>query len=94
MKNKLVKLSKLGKITKLEALWFMLISITLFNASLGDHFNSVLFVSVIIALTTMFKGMMIIDHFMELKHGNKILRWLMRGYFIVFPMLIIITIFL
>ena len=82
------------KIGQLEVLWLILISITLFNTSLGESLNSTLVVSTIIALTTMFKGMMIIDHFMELKEGNKILRLMMRGYFFVFPMLIIVTIFM
>jgi len=84
----------MNKFGKLEILWITLISITLFNTNLGENFNSTLIVSTIIALTTMFKGMMIIDHFMELKEGNKILRWMMRGYFFVFPMLIIVTMFM
>jgi len=84
----------MNKFGKLEVLWLMLITISLFNTTLGENFNSTLIVSAIIALTTMFKGMMIIDHFMELKEGNKILRIMMRAYFFVFPMLIIITLFL
>jgi len=79
------------KLKKLEVLWITLIAITLFNTSLGESFDSTVLVSTIIALTTMFKGMMIIDHFMELKEGNKVLRIMMRGYFFIFPMLIIIT---
>ena len=84
----------MNKFGKLEVLWLTLISITLFNTSLAENFSSTLIVSTIIALTTMFKGMMVIDHFMELKEGNKVLRWMMRTYFFVFPMLIIVTIFM
>lgn len=83
----------MNKFGKLEILSITLIVITLFNTSLAENLNSTLIVSTIIALTTMFKGVMIIDHFMEQKEGNKILKLMMRAYFFVFPMLIIITLF-
>jgi hypothetical protein len=69
----------------------MLISITLFNTFLGEEFSSSKIASILIALTLTYKGFTIIDHFMELKDGNKILRILMKSYFIVFPSMIIIT---
>ena len=78
----------------LEFFWLMLIGITLFNTFLGEEFSSSKFASIIIALTLSYKGFTIIDHFMELKGGNKILRWLMKAYFIVFPSMIIVTAFI
>lgn len=76
---------------KIEAYWLILLAITLFNATLGESFDSTAFVTVLIALSTMYKGLMVIDHFMELKQANRILRLLMRVYFIIFPSLIIFT---
>lgn len=78
---------------RLEWFWAILIFITLFNTFLGEKFASTALVSVIIALTVMYKGIVVIDHFMELKHANKNLRLLMRMYFIIFPSMIIATIF-
>ncbi len=79
--------------TRLEWFWAVLICITLFNTFLGEQFVSTALVSVIVALTVMYKGIVVIDHFMELKHANKNLRWLMRMYFIIFPSMIIATVF-
>lgn len=78
---------------KLEWFWGLLIAITLFNTFLGEQFSSTALVSILVALTVMYKGLVVIDHFMELKHAHKYLRWLMRTYFIIFPSLIIATIF-
>lgn len=81
------------KFTRLEWFWAVLIFITLFNTFLGEQFVSTALVSIIIALTVMYKGIVVIDHFMELKHANKNLRFLMRMYFIIFPSMIIATVF-
>jgi hypothetical protein len=76
---------------KLEIYWLSLMAITLFNAALGEGFDSTLLVSLIIAGATMYKGLVVIDHFMELKGAHKLLRLMMRAYFYIFPSLIIIT---
>ncbi|SEL00075.1 Cytochrome C oxidase subunit IV [Colwellia chukchiensis] len=78
---------------QLEWLWVLLIAITLFNTFLGEQFSSTALVSVLVAISVMYKGIIVIDHFMELKYANKHLRWLMRWYFIIFPSLVIATIF-
>lgn len=85
--------ANMKKFTKLEWFWAVLIFITLFNTFLGEQFASTALVSIIVALTVMYKGITVIDHFMELKHANKNLRWLMRIYFIIFPSMIIATVF-
>jgi hypothetical protein len=85
--------AKVKKFTRLEWFWAVLIFITLFNTFLGEQFVSTALVSIIIALTVMYKGIVVIDHFMELKHANKNLRFLMRMYFIIFPSMIIATVF-
>jgi hypothetical protein len=84
---------QMNKSLSLEWYWAILIVITLFNTFLGEQFTSTAFVSVLVGLTVMYKGFSIVDHFMELKHANKNLRLLMRLYFIIFPAMIIATIF-
>ena len=78
---------------KLETLWLTLLAITLLNTLLGENFESTALVSILVALTVMYKGLMVIDHFMELKGANKYLRRMMRVYFIFFPSLIILSAF-
>jgi len=78
---------------KLEYLWLTLLAITLLNTLLGENFESSALVNVLVALTVMYKGLMVIDHFMELKGANKYLRRMMRVYFIFFPSLIILSAF-
>ena len=78
---------------KLEYLWLTLLAITLLNTLLGENFESPALVSILVALTVMYKGLMVIDHFMELKGANKYLRRMMRVYFIFFPSLIILSAF-
>ena len=76
---------------KLEKLWLALIFITIFNVAVAEGIPPTLWVSLVITCTTCFKGLMVIDHFMELKEGNIYLRRLMRTYFLIFPSLIVIT---
>ena len=81
------------RFSKLEYLWLTLLVIVLFNTLLGENVESTALVSILVALTVMYKGLMVIDHFMELKDANKYLRWMMRIYFIFFPSLIILSAF-
>ncbi len=80
-------------IGKLEYLLIALISITLLNTFLGENFQSTALVSVLVALTVTYKGFAVIDHFMELKGAHKYLRLMMKTYFVIFPSLIILTVF-
>lgn len=75
----------------LEKFWFLLIAITVFNVALAEGTEPTFIISTIIAITTCYKGLVVIDHFMELKGANVFIRGLMRFYFILFPSLIVIT---
>jgi hypothetical protein len=79
--------------SKLEYLWLTLLAIVLFNTFLGENVESTALVSILVALTVMYKGLIVIDHFMELKDANKYLRRMMRIYFVFFPSLIILSAF-
>ena len=75
----------------INTLWLALILLTLFSAYMAER-GTVSFYSVtIMAAVLAIKGRIIVDHFMELKHAHIILRTLMRVYFYVIPMLIIIV---
>ncbi|MBA6347395.1 MULTISPECIES: cytochrome C oxidase subunit IV family protein [unclassified Colwellia] len=80
-------------IGKLEYYLVVLILITLLNTFLGENFQSTTVVSVLVAITIMCKGIVVIDHFMELKGAHRYLRLMMKTYFVIFPSLIILTVF-
>lgn len=78
--------------TKLiDALWLLLVVLTLFSAYMAEQapsgLNSVLIMAIVLAI----KGRIIVDYFMELKEAHVILRTLMRVYFYVIPVLIILV---
>ena len=81
----------LSHIKIIDSLWLLLIALTLFSAYMAEQADTS-FISVsIMAIVLAIKGRIIVDHFMELKNANKILRTLMRMYFYVIPALIIIV---
>jgi len=72
-------------------LWLLLAALTLGGAFIGEAAEPGLAVTLAIALTMAFKGRIIVDHFMELKTANRTLRKLMRAYFYVLPLVIVLT---
>ena len=48
------------KFSSLEWFWVILIAITLFNTFLGEQFASTAFVSILVAVTLMYKGIIVI----------------------------------
>ncbi|HEB96246.1 MAG TPA: thiosulfate reductase [Sedimenticola thiotaurini] len=75
----------------LDRLWLTLMLLTLGSAWLAESAETGLLVTLAIALVVSFKGLMIVDHFMELRHANVVLRRLMRIYFYVIPSLIVLV---
>ena len=85
----MIKISSHTKI--IDSLWGLLVALTLLSAYMAERADAS-FISVsIMAIVLAIKGRIIVDHFMELKNANKILRRLMRLYFYVIPTLIIIV---
>ena len=80
------------KANTIEFYWSVLILITLLNTLIGERFSYTAIATIAIAFTVTYKGVVVIDHFMELKEGNKNLRFLMKLYFVVFPSLIIVSV--
>ncbi|MDO8892516.1 MAG: cytochrome C oxidase subunit IV family protein [Sulfurimicrobium sp.] len=76
----------------LDRLWLLLVALTLGGAWIGEAVEPGLAVTLIISLTMAFKGRIVVDHFMELKTANRMLRNLMRGFFYVLPAVNVLTI--
>jgi hypothetical protein len=75
----------------LDLLWLLLVALTLGGAYLGEAAEPGIAVTLIISLTMAFKGRIIVDHFMELKTANRTVRNLMRAYFYVLPLVVVLT---
>lgn len=75
----------------LDALWLLLIILTLAGTLIGESADPGLGITLVICLTMAFKGRIVIDHFMELKHATPKVRNLMRAYFYVLPALTVLT---
>jgi len=75
----------------LNLLWLLLVALTLGGAYLGEAAEPGIAVTLVISLTMAFKGRIIIDHFMELKTANHTIRKLMRAYFYVLPLVVVLT---
>lgn len=75
----------------LNLLWLLLVALTLGGAYLGEAAEPGLAVTLVISLTMAFKGRIIVDHFMELKTANRTIRRLMRAYFYVLPLVVVLT---
>ena len=72
-------------------LWWLLIGLTVFSAYMADFATPGFGSTAIMAGVLAVKGRIIVDHFMELKHSNRLLRNLMRWYFYVIPALIMLV---
>lgn len=66
-------------------LWLLLVGLTLGGSLLGETAQPGYDVMLVIVLTMAFKGRVVIDHFMELKNANRLIRRLMQAYFYVMP---------
>ena len=75
----------------IDALWLLLIGLTLGGTLLGETADPSLAVTLIICLTMAFKGRVVIDHFMELNNANRKVRNMMRAYFYVLPAVTVLT---
>ncbi len=75
----------------IDSLWLLLMVLTLFSAYMAEQSHPDLFSVSIMAIVLAIKGRIIVDYFMELKEAHPVLRSLMRAYFYVIPMLIILV---
>ena len=72
-------------------LWMLLIGLTLFTAFMAERDQQGAFSVLIIAIALGVKGRIIVDHYMELKTAHPLLRVLMRAYYYVIPVMIVVV---
>lgn len=75
----------------INLIWILLMVITINNAIIAETADTTLLISIIIASATAFKGHMVVDHFMGLRNANRFIRNMMRAYFYVIPLLIVLV---
>ncbi len=73
---------------KMELLWALLIVLTLGSRWLIESSDTNIVTALIICVLITFKGQIVIDYFIGLKRGNRPLRYLMRLYFYLIPLLV------
>ena len=71
--------------------WLGLVGLTLGSAWLGEGQFSIGLTAVVVALIVGVKGLLVIRHFMGLTEKGSRLRLLMRLYFVVVPVLILLA---
>ncbi|HIP53002.1 MAG TPA: thiosulfate reductase [Chromatiales bacterium] len=75
----------------IDVIWLSLMALTLISATIAEKADPGLLVTAIIAVIIAFKGLMVVDRFMELATANRKLRFAMRLYFYVIPLLMVLT---
>jgi len=76
---------------RLDLVWGLLIGLTLGGAALGEAAEPGFWVTAAIAAIMVFKGRMVIDHFMELAEANRTIRMTVRLYAVAIPLLLMLT---
>lgn len=76
---------------KIDALWVLLMLITLVNAVIAETAEPSLIVTLLIASAVAIKGRVVVDHFMELKSAHPLIRISMQVYFYVIPAMMILV---
>lgn len=74
-----------------DFIWLVLMGLTLLSAAIAESPDQGLVLILVITFTVAYKGRMIVDHFMELKDANRLLRNSMRVYFYVIPAMIVVV---
>tara|TARA_R110001592_G_scaffold227724_1_gene483994 strand:- start:32581 stop:32868 length:288 start_codon:yes stop_codon:yes gene_type:complete len=84
-------LAKLNPVQRATLVWFALMAATLISALVSVFFKSGLVLLLVSIVILIFKGQMIVDHFMELRHVSKHWRRLMSAYCIVIGAFVILA---
>ncbi len=78
----------LVKTDKLRGCWLLLMVLTLGAVALADSADPTLWTLLLICSVAAWKGMLVVDQLMGLRHAPRLLRGLMLAYFWVLPGLI------
>ncbi len=75
-----------------DYVWLSLIALTLVSAWIGEKaFDPGLGITLLVVFIIGIKGRMVIDHFMELPHANRRIRFMMRLYFYLLPLITLLV---
>ncbi|MCL2830218.1 MAG: cytochrome C oxidase subunit IV family protein [Betaproteobacteria bacterium] len=75
-----------------DYVWIFLIGLTLVSAWIAEaSFEAGLGITLLVAAIIGIKGRMVIDHFMELPHANRRIRFMMRLYFLMLPLITLLV---
>ncbi len=72
-----------------DAVWLVLMMLTLGNAVIADSADHSLLVTMLIATSIALKGRLVLERFMELGNAHPYIRASMNLYFLVLPLMII-----
>jgi caa(3)-type oxidase subunit IV len=76
---------------KIDIAWLLLMILTLGGALMGKHAQPGFWITVVIAMITLLKARLVIDHFMQLNEANRMIRWVVGGFSTIIPILMILT---
>ena len=75
-----------------DYVWIFLIVLTLISAWIAEEaFDAGLGITLLVAAIIGVKGRLVIDHFMELPHANRRIRFMMRLYFLMLPLITLLV---
>lgn len=74
-----------------EKTWLILIGLTLVGAWLAETAHPGWPLALTVAFLIAFKGRMVIDHYMEMRHANRRIRRVLKTFVTVVPLLVLIS---
>lgn len=79
------------KMMKIDLAWLMLMLLTLGGGLMGQHAQTGFWITVVIAMITLIKGRLVIDHFMELGEASPIIRRVVGSFCAIIPLMMVFT---
>lgn len=76
---------------KIDQAWLLLVVLTFTGALLAEHAESNFAVVLLVAAMTVFKGRLVIDHFMELGQASAVIRRVVGIFGLLVPLLLLVT---
>ncbi len=74
-----------------EKIWLILIGLTLAGALLAETGHAGWPLALTVVFLIAFKGRMVIDHYMEMRHANQRIRHVLLSFIILVPLLVIFS---
>lgn len=75
----------------LDAVWLLLMALTIGSALLAESADPSLWVTLFVAVSVAVKGGLVVERFMELRFAHRYIRLSMGLFFVVLPLLMILV---